>query len=371
MTKPAGSPTPTEWAPYMHWSKTHERARHDLTGSNLLPLDLGELPGGAGAVRLSGPNDEGFAPLVEAIATRYAVEPARICTAPGTSGANFLAMAALLRPGDEVLVERPTYDPLLGAARLLGAQIRRFERPFESGFQPDPDRVAEQMSSRTRLVALTNLHNPSGVLIPEATIRAIGEVAESVGARVLVDEVYLETAFDDSPRHAATISDTFISTNSLTKTFGLAGLRCGWAIASPAVAEAMRRARDVVDAVGSFPSDTLATVAFARIDRLLERAREILVPNLDRLRETANRAPSLDWVVPAGGPGGFPRLLGTEDAGPFVEFLEREYETSVAPGHFFEAPAHFRVAIGDAPDRVARGLDALDRALEAWGDGQV
>jgi aspartate/methionine/tyrosine aminotransferase len=355
----------------MHWSKTHERARHDLTGSNLLPLDIGELPGGVGAVRLSGSNDEGYAPLVEAIATRYAVEPARICTAPGTSGANFLAMAALLRPGDEVLVERPTYDPLPGAARLLGAEIRRFERAFEEGFQPDPGRVAAAVTSRTRLIALTNLHNPSGVLIPEATMRAIGEVADSVGARVLVDEVYLETAFDASPRPATTISDTFISTNSLTKAFGLAGLRCGWAIASPSVAEGMRRARDVVDAVGSFPSETLATVAFGRIDRLLERAKEILVPNLRRLHETVERAPSLAWVSPAGGPGGFPRLLGTQDAGPFVEFLEREFETSVAPGRFFEAPAHFRIAIGGAPDRVARGLDALDRALAAWGDGQA
>jgi aspartate/methionine/tyrosine aminotransferase len=355
----------------MHWSKTHQRARNDLTGSNLLPLGLEELPGGVEAVRLTGPNDEGYAPLVEAIATRYGVESDRVCTAAGTSGANFLAMAAILRPGDEVLIECPTYDPLLGAARLLGAEIGRFERTFEDGFRPDPDRVATAATERTRLIVLTNLHNPSGVLIPEGTIREIGEVAESVGARVLVDEVYLETAFDASPRPAATISDTFVSTNSLTKAFGLAGLRCGWAIGSPAAAEAMRRARDVVDAVGSFPSDTLATVAFAGIDRLLERAREILTPNLRRLGETVERALNLVWASPEGGPGGFPRLLATEDAEPFVQFLEREFETSVAPGRFFEAPAHFRVAIGGASDHVARGLDALDRALEAWGDGQM
>jgi aspartate/methionine/tyrosine aminotransferase len=366
MTDPRRVETPTEWAPYMHWSKTHERALHDLTGSNLLPLGIEELPGGIEAVRLTGPNDEGYTPLVESIAARYGVEADRVCTAPGTSGANFLAMAALIRPGDEVLVERPTYDPLPGAARLLGAEIRRFDRAFEDGFQPDPERVAGAVTARTRLVVLTNLHNPSGVLIPEATIREIGVVAESVGARVLVDEVYLETAFDVSPRPAATVSDTFISSNSLTKTFGLAGLRCGWAIASPTVAEAMRRARDVVDAVGSFPSETLATVAFAQIDRLLDRAREILVPNLRRLGETVEGAPDLAWATPEGGPGGFPCLLGTEDAEPFVEFLEREFETSVAPGRFFEAPAHFRVAIGGAVDRVSLGLDALDQALAAW-----
>lgn len=358
----------TEWAPYMHWSKTHVPGLHDLTGSNLLPLDIEELPGGLEAVRLTGPNDEGYPPLVEAIAGRYGVDPARVCTAPGTSGANFLAMAALLRPGDEVLIELPTYDPLPGAARLLGAEIRRFERDLADAFQPDPERVARATTARTRLIVLTNLHNPSGVLIPASTIREIGEVAASVGARVLVDEVYLETAFDTTPRPAATLSDSCISTNSLTKAFGLAGLRCGWAIASPDIAEAMRRARDVVDAVGSFPSEALAAVAFSRIDLLLDRAREILVPNLRRLRETVERARMLDWANPDGAPGGFPRLRGTEDAGPFVAFLEREFDTSVAPGRFFEAPAHFRVAIGGASDRVARGLNALDRALEAWGE---
>jgi aspartate/methionine/tyrosine aminotransferase len=133
----------------------------------------------------------------------------------------------------------------------------------------------------------------------------------------------------------------------------------------------MRRVRDVVDAVGSFPSDALAAVAFERIDDLLERARDILVPNLRRLGETIEEAPNLAWARPSGSPGGFPRLLGTEDAEPFVRFLEREFDTSVAPGRFFEAPAHFRVAIGGARKQVARALDAVDQALLAWRDDRI
>ena len=241
---------PTVWAPYMHWAKTHACVRYDLTGSNLLPCTLDDLPGAGEALQLHGRNDNGYAPLVEAIADRYGVDAERVCTATGASGANFLTLAALARPGDEVLIERPTYDPLLGAARLHGLAVRRFDRMFDDGFQPDPERIAAAASPRTRLIVLANLHNPSGVLVEPDRLRAIGEIADRLGARVLVDEVYLETVYDRPQAPVATTSDTFISTNSLTKSFGLAGLRCGWVIAEPGVAEAIRRTRDVVDAVG-------------------------------------------------------------------------------------------------------------------------
>lgn len=354
-----------EWAPYMHFSKLHEPATHDLTGSNLHPVDLAELPGAVEALELHGPNDEGYAPLIEAIAARYGVSTDRVCTATGTSGANFLAMAALLRPGDAVLIEHPAYDPLLGAARLLGARIRRFERRFEDGWLPDPDRIGTLLEPGVRLVVLTNLHNPSGVRLPDDLLDEIGRRAERVGARVLVDEVYLEATSGESPRPAATRSPPFISTNSLTKTWGLAGLRAGWALAAPDVAEAMRRVRDVVDAVGSFPSDALATVAFGRMDELRERSRAILGPNAARLAEVLDAARNVEWVPPDGGPVAFPRLRGADDAGPFLHRALAEYGLGLVPGRFFEMPAHFRVAVGGDPRRVRPALDRLAEALGA------
>ena len=357
-------------APYMHWAKLHPKATHDLTGSNLFPVPLEELPGALDAVRLSGPNDEGYAPLVEAIASRYGVRPERVCTGPGTSGVNFLAMAAILRPGDEVLIERPTYDPLLGIADMLGAKVRRFERPFANGFQPDPGAVADALSPSTRLIVLTNLHNPSGVLLSEDTLLEIGRVAESVGAVVQVDEVYRETAFDEYTRPAATLGDGFVSTSSLTKAWGLSGLRTGWAIGSLEVAEAMRRARDVVDAVGSFPSDAMAEVAFREIDRLTERSRSILIRNSARLAGVLNDAAErgiIEWVRAAVGASiAFPRLVGTDDADRFVEWMLDEFEVGVVPGRFFEHPAHFRVAVGGDPAKVGPALDRLSEALDAW-----
>jgi aspartate/methionine/tyrosine aminotransferase len=355
----------TNWAPYMEWAKTHHRPKWDLSGSNLLPCALDELPGAADVLDLTGPNDNGYEPLVEAIATQYGTSPDRVATAGGTSGANFLTCAALLRPGDEVLIELPAYDPLLGAPRLVGATVTRFERRFEDGYTLDPDAIRAAITPRTRLIIITSPHNPSGLLASEEELRAVADVAESTGVRVLVDEVYLDSVYESRPPMAASISDVFISTSSLTKSYGLAGLRAGWAIAAPDVAEAIRRARDVVDAVGSYPSDRLATLAFQNLDRFTARARAILEPNLATLIEFAQSRQELEWIPPAGGTVVFPRIRGIDDVGPFVDMMLHDHETGLVPGRFFQAPAHFRIAFGGPAEILEGGLDALGRALDS------
>ena len=357
--------TQDAWAPYMHWAKTHERAAHDLTGSNLLACELADLPGARGALELSGPNDEGYAPLLEAIAGHYGTSADRVCTASGCSGANFLVIAALVRSGEEILVERPGYDPHVGAARLLGATVRRFDRTFDGGFALEPERVAHAVSDSTRLIVVTNPHNPSGVVAGREALEAVGRIAEDVGAKVLVDEVYLDTLVDRSVESACSLGPAFISTSSLTKAYGLSGLRGGWAVAEPGVVEAMRRVRDVVDAVGSFPSERLATLAFERLDSLLARARGILVPNMELLCAFVDASDKLEWVRPQGGAVGFPRIRGLDDCGAFVERLHSRHGVGVVPGAFFEAPAHFRVAVGGRREVLEQGLDAMGEGLDA------
>jgi len=355
--------TPT-WAPYVAWMKDAPPARFDLRGSNLTPCDVEDLPGAREALELHGEHEEGYEPYVAAIARHSRVSPDRVAVANGASGANFLVYAALLRAGDEVVVEEPVYDPLLGMARLLGARLRRFRRVFEEGFRVDPDRVAAALTPRTRLVVLTNLHNPTGVLTSEEVLEEVGARAEAVGARVLVDEVYLETAHGRKSSPAATLSETFISTNSLTKAYGLAGIRAGWAVAEPKLAESLRRVRDVVDGNGSFPSELLAYLAFRQLDALRERARGILEPNLDLLRGFVDSRDELEWVPPAGGSVGFPRIRDRDDTSEFVETLRKRHQTGVVPGRFFEAPAHVRIALGGQREALEEGLRRLGRALE-------
>ena len=145
---------------------------------------------------MSGPSLYGYGPLQRALALKCQVAPYNIVAATGTSMANHLAMAAVVEPGDEVLIERPAYEPLVAVASYLGAEVKRFDRRFENGFALDPEEVSRKISPRTRLVVITNLHNPSGALADVDTISRIGEAARGVGARVLVDEVYLEALYD-------------------------------------------------------------------------------------------------------------------------------------------------------------------------------
>jgi aspartate/methionine/tyrosine aminotransferase len=353
-------------APYMQWAKQHPRARVSLTGSNLLPCDLIDLPGAREALELYGDNDNGYPPLVEAIASRYGVAPAMVATAQGASGANFLVFAALLRDGDDVLVERPGYDPLMGPAELLGARVTRVDRRFEAGYRLDPDAVRAAMTPRTRLIVITDAHNPSGAMAGGDDLDEVGRIAERQGAHVLVDEVYLDSAAR-ATRPAATRSPVFISTSSLTKSYGLAGLRCGWVLAAPDVAEAVRRARDIVDGTGAFAAEKLSVLAFSMLDRLAARARRLLDANGARVRAFLASRDDLECVQPDAGTVVFPRLRGVADAGPFIDRLGREYQTDVVPGRFFQAPAHFRLGFGGRPEVLAEGLELLGACLDAVG----
>jgi hypothetical protein len=352
-------------AEYMMWAKMRPHLACDLAGSNLMPCSIEELPGAGEALRLGGiDNDNGYPPLVAAIAARYRVRPENVATGTGTSGVNFLACAAMLEPGDEVLVERPGYDPLLAAPRLLGARVTRFDRRFEDGWALDPDRIRAAITPHTGLIVITNLHNPTGVLAGAGALREIGLIAEQAGAYVLADEVYLDALFEGTAMPSATLGERFISTSSLTKSYGLAGLRCGWALAAPDVAERIRRARDIVDGSGAAPAESLAVHAFAQIDRLAARARGLLAGNFRRLRAFIDERPELEWIPPAGGTVAFPRLRGVGNTEPFAARLAERHETAIVPGRFFEAPAHVRLSFGGRPDVLVRGLEAIGHALD-------
>jgi aspartate/methionine/tyrosine aminotransferase len=354
------------FGPYMTWAKLHHRPTWSLAGSNLLPCTLDDLPGAREALEIGGDNDEGYRPLVEAIARRYGVSPGMVATAPGTSGANFLVFAALVRAGDEVLVEQPGYDPLMGAAALLGARVTGFERRFEDGYRLDPEAVRRGIIPRTKLVVVTNLHNPSGVLASDEDLDEIGRIAEAAGARVLVDEVYLDSARREGAVHApaGARAPVFVTTSSLTKSYGLSGLRCGWVIASPETAERVRRARDVVDGSGPFPAERLSVLAFDRLDALAARARAILDAGRTLILDFLASRPEFAFVPPAGGTVVFPRLQDTDDATPFVERLARDHDTGIVPGSFFQSPAHVRIAFGGRRDVLEESeIDSIGERL--------
>jgi aspartate/methionine/tyrosine aminotransferase len=349
-------------ATYMEWAKTRPAPSIDLAGSNLLGCTLQDLPGAREALDLSGESADGYRPLLEAIAARYAVTPDRVSLAGGCSGANYLAFAALLDAGDEVLFEKPAYDPLPAAARMLGASVRFFERRFEEGYAVDPDRVAASLSPRTRLVALSSPHNPTGVVAAEDALAGLGALAEKHGFFVLVDEVYQDCIVTNRPKPAALRSPAFISSNSLTKAYGLSSLRCGWTLASPEVTQRMRRARGVVDVNGAIPAERLAALAFAGMVELSERTRRLIEANTALVSGFLARSPALE-CVPSRATITFPRFQDGREAEPFAQRLFAEHGVAIVPGVFFEAPSHFRLSFGGATDRLQKGLAALISCL--------
>ena len=221
------SPRKVAQSEYMHWAKTSSQSRFNLATSGLANLRLKELRVGMEELELTRDGDYGYEPLQQAMAARLNVDPDCIVPATGTSLANHLAMAGASHAGDEVLIEQPTYEPLLALAHYLGLTVKRFTRSFEEGFRISPEEIEKQITPQTRLIVLTNMHNPSGVLADQKALERVGEIAKSANSRVMIDEVYLEALFSKRPPTAFKLGPQFITTSSLTKAFGLSGLR--WA----------------------------------------------------------------------------------------------------------------------------------------------
>jgi hypothetical protein len=281
----------------------------------------------------------------------------------GTSMANHLALAALVQPGDEVLIEYPTYEPLVAVARYLGAEVRHFTRRTEDGFRLDPSTVERGMTGRTRAIVITNLHNPSSALADDHALRRIGDIAEAYGARVIVDEVYLDALWEPEPRTAFHLGPAFVSTNSLTKVYGLNGLRCGWVLAEPQLAERMWRLMELFNNIGVHAAERMSLAAFHNLDALARRSRTLLDANAAALNAFYATRQELDVAPHVHGTVSFPRLR-TGDADPLCALLHDRYDAAVVPGSFFGAPDHVRIGLGVAPATFAEGLARLGHTLD-------
>jgi aspartate/methionine/tyrosine aminotransferase len=271
--------------------------------------------------------------------------------------------AGLLVPGDEVAMEQPGYEPIEMLARHLGAIVRYFPRRAENGFRIDPADVQAAMRPATRLVVLSSLHNPSSVATDEPTLRAIGAIAERASAKVLVDEAYLDAAFDEAPPSAGRLGDVFAITTSLTKVFGLGGLRCGWIVAEPELAERLWQLKNLFGVNEVHAAGGLALCALRKSRELLARARRMLDGNRTAWNAFLDHRQDLSVARGTIGTTSFPRVLSC-DADALCERLRERYETSLVPGRFFGAPEHVRVGLCADPEIFEQGLQNLGRALD-------
>jgi aspartate/methionine/tyrosine aminotransferase len=287
-----------------------------------------------------------------------------IVTTTGASEANFLLYTSLLSKDDEFIIEQPGYQPMWLTPEMLGARKINWHRTFDEKFKVDIDALQNLLTKKTKLVVLTNLHNPSGVLVDRTTIQSIAKSASEYGASVLVDEIFLDGSF--SLQQSSFGIPNVIVTGSTTKIYGLGGLHSGWIIAPPEVAARCQKLKAHTTGAASYVSEVLTACILrtARID-LIKRFQDRSKSNLVYLKKwMSQHTEFFDWVEPDGGIVCFPKYTLPI---PSVELCLSLFETQkllVNPGSYFNSDGFIRLSYGCPEPVFHQALDALEKGLQ-------
>jgi aspartate/methionine/tyrosine aminotransferase len=329
----------------------YDQVRYNLAESSMADRTLGELNVALDDLLLCYGDHLGRPDLRELIAADGdgALTADDVLVSVGAAGALFTAASALLAPGDRLVVAHPNYASNLETPRAIGCEIVTLPLRLEDDFRLDLDRLTEAVTPSTKLVSLTTPHNPTGAVLSPADLARAIELVEAAGAWLLLDETYRELV--DAPRPpAAILSDRVISVSSLSKTYGVPGIRVGWLISrNAALLETLLAAKEQIALAHSVVDEAIALAILQRRDELLPGIRA----HADRARETVSAwistEPLLEWVAPSGGVVCFPRIRADAGVDParFYQVLNEHYATWVGPGHWFEQdPRHFRLGFG-------------------------
>lgn len=355
-------------SPYITWAKSKHHIAYNLGRSGVPGVPLNEIVDRPAGILETGEHEDGWLPLMEQIAGRYAVEAEQVILVHGASMANHMVCSLLLEPGDEVLVEMPVYEPLRLLPEYFHTQVIPISRPPSRNFQPDPDEIMEKVSPQTKLLILSDLHNPSGMLLDRTLLKKIIRIAENRSFQILIDEVYLEFLYPKGERTSALLSPHVITTRSLTKAYGLDDLRIGWIIAEKEQATLLRRLRDLFSITTALPSERIAGFAISKADIMLQKTLKLLQRNMIQLDTYIQTSKHLSWECPPAGSVGFVKMI-SGDVDRFNLFLERNYETLITPGRFFGMPDYFRIGWGMAREPFDEAFHRFTDALDTFFKG--
>lgn len=310
--------------------------------------------------------------VLEELSSHYKVSADQILITTGATTGLSLIYRSYLQAGDHVLVETPGFDLFGDIGLSVGAVVDHFTRDGDD-FSIDLAEIERKLTSRTRLIVLSDLHNPSGMLLDADVIRTIANMAEERGIRLVVDEVYGDYASRKARAgSAAKLSTNVIAVNSLTKIFGLSSLRCGWIIASPENIEPIRHVSDRFEFGVSKLAHAIAALVLEKnqafhdfTDRVLWRAKPIIETHFNEWQA----AELVSGKLPDFGCIFFPRIVGVDDTVHFSEWLASRYGVIVAPGEFFGSPGHIRIGFAHSPELLELGLSRLGQGLREYFDG--
>lgn len=335
----------------------HSRARFDLSSSDMPPQRLSDS-GGLPDRSLAESHVSGCDELRSELAKLYGGRAEDYIVTAGASEANFAVCAALLRPGDPVLVERPVYQPLESIPRALSGNVSILTRREANGFRLSLDELQESAPERFRLLVVSNLNNPTGAALEPADVQGLSDLAAARDAYVLVDETFRDLAFDHETPTIGGRDEGTVVTSTMSKFYGAGGLRIGWIRAAASLRERARRVLDYLSVTPAAPSEAISlgllktrSATVARNRRLIEEGR--------RVAAEWSEGTDLEWREPVGHLA-FPRLGG--DTARLAEILLRDYETFIAPGECFGLGGHFRLNIGIPADVLSEGLARVTRA---------
>jgi aspartate/methionine/tyrosine aminotransferase len=356
------------------WQSTYENTvDYNLSESGVHPLTLGELLSLSHEVDVESTilgygQSNGSIGLREQIAALYpGIREDAVMVTNGSAEANFVALWELAGSGDEVAILVPTYMQTHGLAESLGASVREIPLREEHGWQPDPDEISGAVNDRTRVIVVTNPNNPTGIRLVAEARNAVVRAAEQSGAWILADEVYTGAELDgvETPSFVG-MSDRVIATGSLSKAYGLPGLRVGWTISQPEMAERLWARTDYTTISPGDLTDRLARIALdpAVRKQLLERTRGILHSTLHILEEWMAEQDIFQWQSPEAGAICFARYELPIGSAVLAETLRVEHSVLIVPGTHFGLDRWIRFGYGLREDELRRALERVGRAIE-------
>jgi aspartate/methionine/tyrosine aminotransferase len=286
----------------------------------------------------------------------------------GAAGALFIIATSLLEKGDELVVVRPNYATNLETPRAIGAVLKYIDLTFEENFALDLQQVEKAITPRTKYISVTYPHNPTGVCLTDGELRQLITLTERKGIRLLVDETYRDMIFGKPLPLAVEYSPNIISVSSLSKTYGLPGIRVGWIICRDReLMETFLAAKEQIHICGPVLDEEIAYRYLQQKDHYLPQIRADIRQKFDIVKSWMEQQENFEWVEPGGGAVCLPRMRqpGRVDITKFYDILLKKYGTYTGPGHWFDMPRHYmRIGYG-WPSRASleEGLHSLTKSL--------
>ncbi len=346
----------------------YDAIANNLSESSYRDMRLGDhgIEGDVSELLLQYGDHRGLPRLREQIAADGAgLQADDIIITAGAASALFVIATALLGEGGHAVIAGPNYATNLETPRALGGEVDLLDLRFESDWALDHDRLRALLRPETRLVSLTYPHNPTGAMIDRDGLLRVAALVEKHGeARLLVDETYRELSYSDPLPMAASLSPRAISVSSMSKTFGLPGLRIGWLACRDAeLGETLLAAKEQILICGSALDEEMAARVLEARPRILPAIRERTATHLGIVRDWMAAQDTFEWVEPMAGVVCMPRFRPEVevDVDRFYESLLAEHGTYVGPGHWFDQDRRsFRLGFAwPERDELERGLAGL------------